>query len=350
MILTLRVQVSITWLAFFLASGALFAQSPSLPPAPVPAGSAQPGSPESAPPPSSPSWTPVRPIDPPPIYAPVMTPQGYPEDVYLLPARKPTGLFLDLEVGVVGPHVHNRLSADVQAPGFTPDTIQLPNASLDWTGSPRVELGYHMPCGRGDFLVSYRSLVSEGSGTVPLFDGVNDGFLHSRLNMNVVDLLYRSPEVALNSCYDWRWKAGARLAANYFDTEAATPFLSQWSSNHFVGAGPFAGLEVTRKLIVPELRLLGAIEGAAVFGHIHQSFGEVFDDGAGNLVGAATDVNKSQTVPVAHVQLGLSYAPSPWYRIALGYEFEEWWNIGKAGNSRADILFQGIFLRGEFDY
>ena len=68
---------------------------------------------------------------------------------------------------------------------------------------------------------------------------------------------------------------------------------------------------------------------------------------------AATNASGSQTVPVLHFQLGVSYVPT-WsrdrIRFALGYEFEQWWSIGQLNSSSADLTVNGLFFRTEFNY
>src|SRR5258708_2338446 len=76
------------------------------------------------------------------------------------------------------------------APLPPPPPKAVPGASLDWTGSPRVVLGYRLDNGAGAFTVSFRSLVSQGSSTLPNFDPAGFGFIQSRLNANIVDLDY----------------------------------------------------------------------------------------------------------------------------------------------------------------
>jgi hypothetical protein len=36
--------------------------------------------------------------------------------------------------------------------------------------------------------------------------------------------------------------------------------------------------------------------------------------------------------------------------VTLGYEFNQWWNVARLGNSRGWVQAQGGFLRTEFNY
>ena len=40
-------------------------------------------------------------------------------------------------------------------------------AQLDWTVSPRFELGYRLPSGFGELDVAFRFLMTQGSGSTP---------------------------------------------------------------------------------------------------------------------------------------------------------------------------------------
>lgn len=347
-----RIWLSIS--AGLVWASALAAQE--LPSAPVPV--APPGASAPAAPAPSPRLSPPPPPAPlPPISAPYQENNGglLPGDPLLdRPGSPPPGWFASLELNVLAPHIQNRLQGQVAVDGFVPDTVHLPTAPLDWTGAPRLDIGYRLPEGCGEFLVGYRFLVSEGTNLLYGFDlDGGDAFLKSRLNMNVIDLDYASREYSLGRYWDMKWRVGGRIAVVYFDSLAEGVFLEQKTSNHFVGGGPHAGLDLWRSLDWPGLSLFGRIDGATVIGQISQSFEETFPDENGNLVGAATLVHHTQAVPVLGVQAGLSWTPY-WRRhlsrYALGYEFERWWSVGDAGDSQANITTQGVFFRAEFGF
>jgi hypothetical protein len=261
---------------------------------------------------------------------------------------------MSAEFDILVPHVKNRLQAPVTVDGFEPNWVHVPGADLDWTGSPRFELGYRLAQGYGEFLLSYRFLVSEGNATLFGFDlDGSDGDLRSRLNVNVVDLDYSSREYSLWPHWDMKWKVGARLATIFFDNRATGLFLEQRTSNNFVGAGPHVGLDLTRTFDNPRLGLFARIEGASLLGEISQSFEESVLSQDNTLAGGATLVHHSQAVPIVEVQAGLSWTPTWWNqgsRFVFGYMFQRWWDVGKAGFSRAELTTQGVFLRGEFGF
>jgi hypothetical protein len=171
--------------------------------------------------------------------------------------------------------------------------------------------------------------------------------------MNIIDLDYVSREITLGQICELRWRAGVRLASIYFDSQAEGFFIEQQASNNFFGAGPHVGLDLWRKLGNTQLALFGRFDSSVPIGQIHQSFSETFITQDGNIVGAATDVHETQAVPTLGIQFGLAWTPV-WRgcgsRYTFGYEFEEWWSAGEAGNSHANITTQGIFFRGEFNF
>jgi hypothetical protein len=52
-------------------------------------------------------------------------------------------------------------------------------------------------------------------------------------------------------------------------------------------------------------------------------------------------------------QAGLAWTPGwrhLWSRYSFGYTFDQWWDIGTAGPSQADLTIQGVFLRAEYAF
>jgi hypothetical protein len=50
---------------------------------------------------------------------------------------------------------------------------------------------------------------------------------------------------------------------------------------------------------------------------------------------------------------GVSYSPpsqARWLRFTLGYQFEQWWDLGNVNGSHADLTYQGLIFRGEFTF
>jgi hypothetical protein len=256
-----------------------------------------------------------------------------------------------VEISVLAPHYANHLLGTVPIAG-TFDTVHAPPAELGWTGSPRFELGYRLPDNRGEFLLSYRSIVAEGNEVQSSFDPLGDGLSHSRLNFNAVDLDYGWRLVGPGSPWDVTWRAGVRVAAVYYDTQTVGRILEQRETSNFVGAGPHLGFDVWRRIDGTGLAVFGRLEGAVVIGNISQSFEEMVRFPDDTLVGGASHSDHIQGVPVLGFQVGLGYAPqkNDHLRLAVGYQFERWWYIGDAGPSEGDLTAQGLFFRAEFNY
>ena len=156
-------------------------------------------------------------------------------------------------------------------------------------------------------------------------------------------------EFSLDPHWDMKWRAGVRLANAYFESLALGFFREERTSNHFFGAGPHVALDLWRSLPTEGLGLFLRLEGASVIGQISQGFERIVGDDV--LVGGATLIHHTQAVPVLNAQAGVSWLPwSGRSRFALGYEFERWWSIGEAGDSRAELTTQGIFCRAEFGF
>ncbi|HLN27462.1 MAG TPA: Lpg1974 family pore-forming outer membrane protein [Gemmataceae bacterium] len=281
------------------------------------------------------------------------------------PSQPPLGWFTDAELDIVGPHVKNRLTDSVTVGSRPPDIVHLGSADLDWTASPRFEVGYRLPAGFGAFALSYRFLATDGSGTIQGPDA--PASLTSRLDVNVVDLDYVSWEFFTEQwpyCH-MKWFFGVRYADVFFDSLAAEPFAAAAAgsgifetrvSNNFSGAGPHAGVELTRSLGGSGLALTARCDGALVFGQLHQHFFENSTtlDASGQPLSGLTQESNPQTVPIINVLLGLSWKPPalPNASFSLGYVYEYWWDVGRlsTNTSRGEMSDQGIQFRAEWSF
>lgn len=273
------------------------------------------------------------------------------------------GWFSAIETDIVKPHVKYVLSDTVQGETvafgmgpsvFITDQVSLPFAALDWTAMPRVELGYRLPGGWGEFLVTYRSLVSQGSDILVNFDAAGDGLLRSRVDLEVVDLDYGSREYSLGPNWDIKWITGVRFANVFMDSRADGLVLEQRSSNHYWGVGPHVGLDLWHRLGNTRLSLFGKLELAALLGQVHQSFEETTFNPASQVAtgAAAATLDKTQAGMTIEAQAGLSWRPWACRPITLstGYQYEEWWYIGTVNGNHATLSDQGFFLRAEWNY
>jgi hypothetical protein len=336
------------------------AEAAPAPGAPTPSDEILPGLPE---PPDAPRSL-LQPAPAAPPYTCDPLPGRYFErDPRLDPPQLPQpGWFGDAEVGIVTPHVKNRLTDMVQVGGQT-NTLHLPSAELDWTASPRFEVGYRLPSGWGGIGLSYRFLSSAGSEVAPGPDGPFG--LKSRLDFHIASLDYISREFSLWPNWGMRWRIGLRLASVYFDSQANEPFaaaaagsgvFASRTTNHFKGLGPHVGVELERRLCWQGLALVAAIDGASLVGRTRQSF---FEETTalgpdGQPLAGENRLSNPQTVPVLNVQVGVGWEPPayPHNHFFLGYEYEYWWNAGRRSDSfsRGEMSDQGILLRAEFNF
>jgi hypothetical protein len=280
-----------------------------------------------------------------------------------LPGFPPPGWFTNVELGLIGAHFKNRLNGTVALQGGGTDTVAVPAADLSWTVAPRFELGYRIPDGAGEILLSYRFLITDGQANVLSDQGPMH--LKSRLDTNVFDFDFANRDPLLTH-WEMRWRAGARLAAVYFDSQSNLPgpaalltgaAFQQRETSSYIGAGPHAGLELFRRLNLPGLALYGAVDGAAMYGHMHHTFAESFTASGPAPSGFGT-YGKSQAVAVIGTQLGLRWVPSECgaVRFFLGYQFEQWYQVSRndgtapGGGSKGELTENGIFFRGEVTY
>jgi Legionella pneumophila major outer membrane protein precursor len=264
------------------------------------------------------------------------------------PSWAPPGWFFGVETDLVGSHIKNRLVNQVGN-----DKVHLPTAELDWTVSPRFEVGYRFAQGAGELLLAYKFLVTTGTGTLPDFDAAdNPANLHSRLDINVWDFDYGSREYSLWPCWDMKWRAGVRMAGVFFDSTATSQLLEQHVSNYFFGAGPHLGLDLRRFVAGTGLQFMARMETAFVIGQTMQTFEEAVSvPGVGSVAGA-NRFSETLIAPWLGVQAGVGWTPPGLEQLTVsaGYSFECWWDLADIGQSRGDITTQGVFFRAEIKY
>jgi hypothetical protein len=251
------------------------------------------------------------------------------------------------------PEIHGQLTGPVTI-GHAPAVVSVGSASLNATGSPRIEIGYRLGEGLGAAIVSYRGIFSKGASTIAGFDPLGAGYLSSLLNINVVDIDYESAAFSFAPYWEFAWRAGIRTAGVYYSNQAIGGFVHQQATNNFVGAGPHATLEVGRGLEwLPGLGFLAKLDGAVLIGNVSQSFEESLVFGNGTSIGDTTRFDHTQTVPVLTFDLGVTYSPpgaATWARFGFGYQFEYWWDVGNSGASRGSFSGNSLYFRGEFNF
>lgn len=306
-------------------------------------------------------------LSPTPAYSCAPLPGPYFErDPLLDPPPLPSpGWFAGVDLGIIVPHVKNRLTDMVTVPGGTANTVHVPGADLNWTVSPRFELGYRLPSGFGEFALSYRFFTTEGSQLSTGPDGV--AALKSRLDVNIADLDYANNEFFRFQCpyCDLKWHFGLRFVGTYFDDRSDEPFaeaaagsgvFERKTTNNFWGFGPHMGLELTRRLEASGFAFVGRVDGATILGRLRQNFSEESTTPGpnGELLAGNTRQSVSQNVPIINAFAGFSWQPpgSTSFLLYAGYEYEYWWNIGRDSStlSRGELSDQGIVLGAEFNF
>jgi hypothetical protein len=278
------------------------------------------------------------------------------------PRWTPYGWFLDVETALVGTHVYNRIVSILQVGPAQFDNVHVPGAGLDWTVMPRFEVGYRLPHGLGEFLVSYQFLTTQGATDILNSQGVSHQT--SRLNWNAFDFDYANRQFQFLPEVEMRWHVGVKLASTFFDARADQPgatdpftggAIEQRTSNYFIGAGPHVAGEIERRLCVPGLTLYSRLDFAWLWVHLHQHFEETLAGTAGFPPGvAAADTRINQGVANFGLQAGVHWSPPayPFAHFYGGYLFQAWQQVGRNDNngSNADVLQHGIFIRGEINF
>ncbi|HJZ90427.1 MAG TPA: hypothetical protein VKE40_06110 [Gemmataceae bacterium] len=242
-----------------------------------------------------------------------------------LPADSP-GWFGAVSVALVRPHVSGSLTG---GPG-------LPFAALDWTATPRVEVGYRPDGGGDDLRFGYHWLGASGS------DASAPGGLSTRVKMNALDLDYVSrewlAEATSDLCRDLWVVAGLRLADATVRASAALWYFH----SEFCGAGPRLGLEWhTPVASAWPVEAYMRAEGTGLVGQTRQTIG-FMPAGPRQWNGAAAVLT----------EVGIGWRPMgpDRFRLDVGFQLEHWWNLGRTDAASAELAVHGIFLRADWRY
>jgi hypothetical protein len=266
------------------------------------------------------------------------------------------GWLAGIDIGVVVPHIANKVTSLVTLTNGAVDPVHLPTADLDVRVMPKVELGYRLGQAGGELIFAYRFLAAEGRQTVagtdlPLFAPGGGAALRSRLDLQVLDLDYASYEPSLGPSWDMKWRVGLRFVNCYADSQAFNALLRQQTTNRFWGVGPHAALDLRRCIADSGVALFGRMETSVPIGRAEQSYAET-------AVAANGQARLQQNMPILSLafQAGVSWSPAGGdrFRLTAGYTFEHWWDLGSigvaAGSPREELSIQGGFLRAEWNY
>jgi hypothetical protein len=276
-------------------------------------------------------------------------------------AGLPIGWYAGIELTAVKPHLLSQInSGDSLQPTFA-QSIQLPVANIDWSVMPRFQVGYRRENGLGEFSVSYRFVLSSGTGNIANFDTAGAGNLDTRLNVQVLDFDYGFTDY--NEELPW-WvpfvvtrSLGVRVAGVMSESSVyGEQIRSEQAKNTFVGAGPRTRFDMLWPLTsgpVPRpLSFFSGFDLSGVIGPSNQRFYE--QSLAGNSLLSATGRTGGNTTGVATLglQAGLSWVPD-WRqksaRFSAGFQWERWWFLG-GDNGNVELTLQGPFVRGELRF
>jgi len=368
-------MVRVTCILVVLAAGiasvpiCALAQTPSVAPQPPLAGLAGSSEPNPLPnlprPPEQPDSL-FQPAPAAPVYGcPELERPYFERDPLLDPVCLPQpGWLFDVELGVLGSTVTSEVG---QTATPIPGVVAVPMATLDWTVSPRFELGYRLPAGFGEVDVAYRFLFAQGTGSTPAGSAASPdaaAVLTSHLNMNVVDLDYAANETSLGPCWGMRWRIGLRYADVLFDSRAdeslaaaaaGSGIFERSIQNNYWGIGPHAAVELSTQRNPSGLRWVGRLDGGLLFGEVQQSFTQISTAGAVTV----TAFDNAEQAAMLGGFLGLDWRPPcrPNLDLLLGYSGEYWWNVARISNpdiyngqSAGEVGLQGAQLRLEYNY
>ena len=299
--------------------------------------------------------------------APLDMPYFMPDPVLDPPQFPAPGWFGGAEVDIVHPHIKSGLTDTVQnsaqAAAGTATTVALPVASLDWTVSPRVFVGYRLPAGFGEISLGYRGLASDGNEQFEDVDGLAP--LRTRLDFNVIDLDYASREFSLWPHCEMKWIVGIRTLFLFFDSQSVESFaeaaagsgiFQMRESNNLWGMGVHTGLELSQRVPDTGISLVARGDITSYLGKLHQNFftlSTTLGPDGEPLAGETREEN-GIAAPIVSFQVGVNWQPESYKSLTvfLGYQYEYWWEVGNLiiGSSRADISDQGIVLEAAFRY
>jgi hypothetical protein len=285
-------------------------------------------------------------------------------DPLLDPPQWPgVGWFWDVQVAGVGPHIQNQMIQTVGTTLGTSILVAPGNAPVSWTVAPRIELGYRLPSGFGEFSISDTGFTTNGADTVILPDG--PAMRTSALQINYTDLDYLSREFTPWTNWGMKWRAGVRISESFTTTAVSQPFaqaaagsgvLFSQASNATFGAGPHFAVELERCLSRSGFSLVGKVDVSDNYSIIRQRFAAVTTTFVSPGVadsGVQIDRFENQIVTLTG-QIGLAWQPPrlPGTQFFVGYINQTWWNVMANENllSQGQFSYQGVFLRAAWNY
>jgi hypothetical protein len=273
------------------------------------------------------------------------------------------GWFWDVQAALVKPQIQNQMIQTVGTGLGAAITVAPGNSPVSWTVAPRIELGYRLPSGFGEFSISDTGFTTNGADTVILPDG--PAMRTSALQMNYTDLDYLSREYTPWANWEMKWRAGVRIAESFTMTTLDQPFaqaaagsgvLFSQASNATFGAGPHFAVELERRLALSGFSFVGKVDVADNYSIIRQRFTAVTTTlTASGVPDSGVQINRFENqIIMLTGQVGLAWQPPrfPGTQFFLGYINQTWWNVMANENqfSQGQFAYQGVFFRASWNY
>jgi hypothetical protein len=274
------------------------------------------------------------------------------------------GWFVGAEIQVLKPHLLAQMGNTVlnRAGGGPPRTVEIGSAPLDWTVSPRVFLGYRLPSGFGEFMVSYRYLGTVGSQKF----ANGSTALDSRLAFNMIDFDYGSRELSLWPQWDMKWIFGMRVMTLFFDSRTAQAIPVKGGGgdfylagfNNLFGIGPHTALEMARHIGDSGWSFYVRGDIADLWTDTESGLGDKTFGPTGQPLPGQTRAFGHQGTTILNMRTGATWQPSPssGMRLFLGYQYEYFWALNRVNPSgpftfsHGQLWDQGVVMQATFNY
>ncbi len=173
----------------------------------------------------------------------------------------------------------------------------------------------------------------------------------SRLSITNLDLLAQSPYFNIERTSFRVW-GGVRRTVFFMDDNAIGRGIEQLGSTSFTGWGPLIGTRLNWNFDRDASSgFYLQTEGALLNGKSTQILSEAFTTPYPELFTYSKE-RENRTVPNFGFEIGFfSFAGlTTSTKVHLAYQFNQWWDIGKIGNSNVNVHTHGIIMRFEINY
>jgi len=264
--------------------------------------------------------------------------------------RDEPAIFINVDFGAVIPNLKNQLNSTVTYQNGRVVNVDVASANLDWAFQPHLELGYRLPGEEGGFAISWRGYASSGTSSVPI--NLLPANVKTEVSFNIGDLDYIAPMFQPFKEVDVFYRIGARIGAIYFSSSQKNEIHNLLETNYMFGGGPHLCLESHKRFkMLSGFSHFASVDGTVLIGQTNQNFTSAQKSPEGELSGT-TNQFKIQSIPAVTFQTGFSYTPSraPNTKYSVGYQIEQYWNIGNVNNSKGQLGDNAFFFRTQVDF